>query len=258
MPLFGSRKLLAENDGRPAEEQLKYYLGGGPVSDTRRFGRIVKTLLKEKFSIDADAPTCGNDEKIGGLVCLASSLTAFRKAVLTLEGFPSCLKEVFKLTDVQLRYICLEAGYSELVELAQKVAVRTMKKGYLGMSDDYLRAVGTTSYEEALEMSTHIAQNDPRSEVDRFLKGRGLVGIKAIADLIEQRASEGNIRISDTPFETMYCTILDGNKWALSKALENDKGEMTKSLTWLACMELKVPKVLIEDLMIQMEADEHL
>ena len=88
MPLFGSRKPLPENNGRPAEEQLKFYLGGGPIGDTQRGGRIVKQMLKEKFSIDADAPTCGNAVKIGGLVRLASLSTVFRKAVLTLEGVP--------------------------------------------------------------------------------------------------------------------------------------------------------------------------
>jgi hypothetical protein len=252
MPLFGSRKPIQSDDQRRAEEQLKSFLGGGPVEDQRVMGRIVKQMLLDKYSIDVETPSCANDVKIGGLIRLARSSKTFQKALIQLDQFPTCLQEIFNLTDSQLRYLCLKAGFAYASGFALNIAKGKPESAYIGMSDNYLQALRTTSYNKALDMIIHISNNDPKSEVDRFLKKKEVAGFSAITDLIDKAISKNQLRKGK--FDSFYYAVHEGYWYLDEEVLKNPK-EMTKAFFWLAGCELGIPKPLVEDLLIQIEVE---
>jgi len=91
-----------------------------------------------------------------------------------------------------------------------------------------------------------------KGEIDRLLKRKGLGGFSAIASCIKKAVREGRVRKG--PLETCSCTIHEGI-WLLNERVNADRKESTKSLTWLACMELGMPRDVCERLMDEMNGE---
>jgi hypothetical protein len=130
-----------------------------------------------------------------------------------------------------------------------------VKHVYLPVSEEFIKALGCTSNDDALEMIIHIGKHDPKARIDHFLRGSSAATYESISALIGKMGSEGMIKTAPfqgTALETLYCVDHDGC-WILDARLS--PREITSSLAWLACKRLGVPDELIRDLQVQLEAE---
>lgn len=157
-----------------------------------------------------------------------------------------------KLLREQLKETCIEAGFFEAGEQAKKVAARRKAEVYLGMSNDYLNALGAKTFEEALDMIIHWRLPGVKGEIDEFLRQKGLEGFSAIEKCLQKAVSEN--RILKGKLRQSSYTIQDGY-WLIDEKILADQKETIKAMTWLACVELGVPEELRERFLKEMEYD---
>ena len=253
MGLFGSKKKPGgSDDKRTTEEKLNYYISEEESHHTEAITELIKKFLKERLSIDVNNPKIGKEEKIAGFLKLVKSSKVLRQGLLISSSFLISTRETFELSGRRLKYVCLMIGLWEGFELVDKITSGTQKYGYIALSDEYLRSLGTDSYDTALNMIANIHEHDPKSEVDRYLKRQGKNGISAVTNLMNEDIVTDKIRIGK--FESFYYTIHDG-LWFIDESTFKNKKELIKAMWWLSCAECGVPKELREDLMIQLDLE---
>jgi hypothetical protein len=105
---------------------------------------------------------------------------------------------------------------------------------------------------------------DTITERGNFLRQKGLSGYSEVERLIEEKQTQRKIIYPNVDIENgalkkllsqqVYCISHDGY-WILGEDVVHDKKELTKSLAWLACDELGVPKSFIEKLMQKLDRE---
>ncbi len=251
MGLFGSMKLPGgQNDRRSIEEKLKVYISQDESHYIEEIKNLISELLKKRLNIDIKNSQIGEEVKIANFVKLAKSSEVIKHGILASENYIVSIKELFNLSASQLKYVCLKCGLFYGIDNMNKSKKNELV--YIPMSKQYLKSLNTNSFDKALNMIACIYENDPKAEIDKYLKERGKKGFSAIPDLIESAARKGIIRIG--PVEKFICTIYNG-LWIINEKYSKDQNEMNKSLAWLACKELGVPPDLKENLLIQIETE---